>query len=127
MPSNEVAHRAILAAFEAGDVATAAGYYSDDAVFDVNGRGPFAGEHEGFSGFVEVFSKLVGGVDSYRQEVVDVMAGDQHSVGLLTTVTTRGDRVLTSDIVTVLTWQDGKVVDERIIAVDPHAADSFYE
>jgi hypothetical protein len=35
--------------------------------------------------------------------------------------------VLTSDIVTVLTWQDGKVVDERIIAVDPHAADSFYE
>ncbi len=127
MHPHEASDRAILAAFEAGDLAAAAGYYTDDAVFYINGRGPFAGDHEGFSGFVEMFSNLMGGVDSYRQEVVDVVAGDQHSVGRLTTSTTRGDRVLTSDVVTVLTWQDGKVVDERIIAVDPHAADKFYE
>ena len=127
MHPNEISHRAILAAFEAGDLATAAGYYTDDALFHINGRGPFAGEHQGFSGFVELFSKLMGGVDSYRQEVLDVIAGDEHSVGLLTSVTTRGDRVLTSDLVTVLTWRDGKVVDERIIVADPYAADSYYE
>ena len=127
MHPNEVSHRAILAAFQSGDLATAAGYYADDAVFHLNGRGPFAGERQGFAGFVELFSQLMGGIDSYHQEVLDVVAGDQHSVALLTSVTTRGDRVLTSDLVTVLTWSDGKVVDERIIAVDPYSTDAFYE
>jgi hypothetical protein len=65
-----------------------------DALFHIDGRGPFAGEHQGFSGFVELFSKLMGGVDTYRQDVLDVIAGDEHSVGLLTSVTTRGDPCL---------------------------------
>ena len=126
MHPNEAAHRAILAAFEAGDLATAAGYYSDDAVFHINGRSPFAGDHQGFAGFVAVFSKLMGTVDSYRQQVLDVAASDQHSMGLLTSTVQRGDKELTTDLVTVLTWRDGKVVDERIITVDPYSADAFY-
>lgn len=45
---NEASHRAILTAFEACDLATAVGYYADDAVFHINGRGPLACDHEGF-------------------------------------------------------------------------------
>lgn len=127
MHENEASHRAILAAFAVGDLAAAAGYYSDDVVFHLNGRGPVAGDHHGFSGFVEAFSKVMGAVDSYRQEVHDVIASERHSVGLLTSVATRGEEALTSEIVTVLTWRDGKVVDERIIAVDPYVADAFYQ
>jgi len=123
---NEEAHRAIVAAFEADDLATASSYYSDDAVFHINGRSSFAGDHPGFAGFVAVFSKLMGTVDSYRQEVLDVTASDQHSIGLSTSTVQRGDNELTSDLVTVLTWRDGKVVDERIITVDPYSADAFY-
>ena len=126
MHPNEAAHRAILAAVEAGDLATASGYYDDEAVFHLNGRSPFAGDHRGFTGFVEVFSKLMVTVDSYRQEVLDVTVSDQHSVGLLTSTVQRGDKELTTDLVTVLTWRDGKVIDERIITVDPYAADAFY-
>jgi ketosteroid isomerase-like protein len=123
---NEESHRAILEAFSAGDLATAAGHYSDDVVFHINGRGSSAGDHHGFAAFVEIFSKMIGTVDSYSLEVHDVVAGDQHSVGLLTSTTTRGDRVLVADLVTVLTWRDGKVIDERIITADPYSADAFY-
>ena len=86
-------------------------------MFHINGRSPFAGDHQGFVGFVEVFSNLMGAVDSYRQEVLDVTASDQHSMGLLTSTVQRGDQQLTTELVTVLTWRDGKVVDERIITL----------
>ena len=125
MHPNEQAHRAIVTAFAAGDVATAASYYSGDAMFHVNGRGPAAGDHRGFGAFVELFATMASTVDSYEQQLLDVIAGDEHSVGLLKTVMTRGDDVLESDVVSVLTWRDGKVVDERIVFVDPYAGDEF--
>src|SRR3954453_769558 len=121
MHPNEQAHRAIIAAFSAGDVATAGSYYTDDAMFHINGRGPVAGDHRGFGAFVEMFAAMASTIDSYEQQVLDVIGGDEHSVGLLKTVMTRGDEILESDVVSVLTWRDGKVVDGGIVVVGPYA------
>jgi hypothetical protein len=85
---------------------TGSGYYDDEAVFHLNGRSPFAGDHRGVTGFVEVFSKVMGTADSDRQEVLDVAVSDQHSVGLLTSTVERGGKELTADLVTVLAWPE---------------------
>jgi len=44
-----------------------------------------------------------------EQQVLDVIARDEHSVGLLKAVMTRGNEILESDVISVLTWRDGKV------------------
>jgi uncharacterized protein len=70
-------------AFSRGDMDTLRELYHPDIVWHAPGRGPLAGDHRGVDavfGFFGQVMEMTGG--SFRVEVHDVVANDEHAVGL---------------------------------------------
>jgi uncharacterized protein len=81
-PNEELTRRA-YDAFSRGDVDTLRQLFADDAVFHEPGRNPVSGDHQGIDqilAFLGLLAARSGG--TYRVPLHDVVANDQHAVGL---------------------------------------------
>ncbi len=102
----------IRGTYEATDITTLMGFYAEDMAWHWLGSGPLCGDYKGRDAVLAVFGRiqeLCGG--TFRIEVHDVMANDEHAVALTRwTASRQGKRldVLDTDVYHV---KDGNVVE----------------
>ena len=80
-------------AFSSGDMDTLRVLFHPDIVWHAPGRSQLAGDHQGVDTVLGFFGKtmeLTGG--NFRVEVHDIVANDEHAVGLHTAHAERGGR-----------------------------------
>ena len=81
------------AAFDKQDIETVMSVITEDAVWHGGPRGPIAGDYKGKAQILEFFGKfgqLTQG--TYKAEIHDILANDQHTVVLGTSTITRNGK-----------------------------------
>jgi ketosteroid isomerase-like protein len=124
---NEDLLRTGYAAFGRGDMEAISGLFDDDIVWHVPGRSQVAGDYRGKDAVFGFFAKtmeLTGG--TFRLEVHDVLANDDHSVGLTHLSGERNGKTLSDNGVQVLHIRDGKATESWLHPGDPYATDEFW-
>lgn len=122
MHGNEKVLRAALDAIAAGDGAAFADVAADDMVVHVPGRSRIAGDLHGRGAFGARVRELTGG--SLTIDVHDVLASDDHAVGVYTMRVQCPDRSLEWRHVNVYHIRDGKIVE---VWQNPFERDAFDE
>jgi ketosteroid isomerase-like protein len=98
-----------------------------DAVWYVPGRNQLSGDHRGVDAILGFFAKtmeLSGG--TFRMEVHDVVANDDHAVALFGARAEREDRTYENRNVLVIHIRNGKLVETWLLSQDQNAADEFF-
>jgi ketosteroid isomerase-like protein len=124
---NEEIVRSGFDAFATGDVDTLRQLFDQDAVWHVPGRSPLSGDHRGLDailGFLARTMELTGG--TFRAEVHDVVANDEHAVALYVTRGEREGRTLESRDVLVSHVRNGKLAEAWLLSADLYAVDEFF-
>ncbi|KUL26243.1 nuclear transport factor 2 family protein [Streptomyces regalis] len=125
-PNVAVFQRA-MTAFAAGDMDALAEVFHPDVVWHIGGRNRLAGDHRGRDDTFALFSRefqLTGG--TYRPELHDVLADDDHTVALLHVTASREGRVLDLDYALVLHIDAGRITEGWVVTTDPVAYDDFW-
>jgi ketosteroid isomerase-like protein len=115
-------------AFGTGDMATVSELMTDDIVWHVGGNNPLSGEYKGKDavfGFFGQLMQLTGG--SFKLEIHDILANDEHTVVLVHSSAERNGKKLDSKAVHV-THADpqGRVKEFWAFEEDSAAADAFF-
>jgi uncharacterized protein len=124
---NEGIVRSGFDAFAKGDVDTLRQLFDQDAVWHVPGRSPLSGDHRGMDailGFLARTMELTGG--TFRAEVHDVVANDEHAVAIYVTRGEREGRTLESRDVLVSHIRNGKLAEAWLLSTDLYAVDEFF-
>ncbi|HEV8166900.1 MAG TPA: nuclear transport factor 2 family protein [Actinomycetota bacterium] len=114
-------------AFSRGDMQTLRELFHPDIVWHAPGRNQLAGDHRGVDAVLGYFGRtmeLTGG--AFTVEVHDVVAGDEHTVGLQSVHAERGGRTLDDNGVLVFHLRDGRVTEVWQYWADPYAADELF-
>jgi ketosteroid isomerase-like protein len=124
---NEELLRQGFEAFSKGDMEAVAALFADDVVFHFPGRGPLAGDHRGRDQVLAVIAKqseLTAG--TFRLELHDLLANDEHAVALTVARAERGDSTWEDNAVLVFHIQNGKVSEFWLHPGDQYAGDEFF-
>jgi len=124
---NEELLRQGFQAFSKGDMETLAALLADDVVFHFPGRGPLAGDHRGKDQVLATLAKqaeLSGG--TFRVELHDVLANDDHGVVLSKVSAEREGRTWGDNGVLVFHIKDGKATEAWLHPGDQYAGDEFF-
>lgn len=114
-------------AFASGNMARLGELLADDIVWHTPGDNAMSGDYRGKDAVLALFGRLseeTGG--TFRADVHDLLANDDHGVGLVTVTARRGDRSLTVNDVNVFHLRDGKVTECWIASTDQQAEDEFW-
>jgi ketosteroid isomerase-like protein len=125
-PHIAVFHR-VMAAFAAGDMDALTELFHPDVVWHIGGRNPLAGEYRGREETFAVFGRefqLTGG--TYRPQLHDVLANDDHTVALLHVTASREGKQLDMDYTIVFHIRDAKITEGWVLTADPQAYDEFW-
>jgi ketosteroid isomerase-like protein len=115
------------AAFERGDMAALTELFSPDVVWHLPGNNQLAGTHRGRDAVFATFAKTAqvsGG--TFKVELHDVIANDEHVVALTRATGNHGGRSLDSNDADVYHMKDGKVTEMWSFAGDQAATDAFF-
>ena len=124
-PNEELVRRA-FDAFASGDVAALGGLMEPDSVWHAPGRNPLAGDHRGVEailGYLARTMELTGG--TFRTELHDVVANDEHAVSLFTARGQREGKTLDVRNVLVTHVRNGKLGETWLFPGDQYASDEF--
>jgi uncharacterized protein len=113
-------------AFAKGDMQTLSDLMADDVIWHVSG-GPLSGDYHGRSDVFGFFARLAeetGG--TFRLEVHDVLANDEHSVALCTLSASRGDRSVDVPVVNISHVRAGKITEFWTANTEPQAYLDFW-
>ncbi len=119
--------RSAFDAFAKGDVDTLRESMAQDAVWYVPGRNQLSGEHRGVDAILGFFARtmeLSGG--TFRMDVHDVVANDDHTVALFDARAEREDRTYENRNVLVIHIRDGKLTETWLLSENQYAADEFF-
>lgn len=125
-PNAELLRRG-YAAFSAGDMDTVSSLFAEDITWHNPGNNPLSGDYvgkEAVFGFFGKLMELTGGTT--RLEVHDVVANDEHGVGLVQNHSERGGRTLDTRAVHVWHMRDGKATEFWNFVEDAAAVDEFF-
>ena len=114
-------------AFGQGDLATLSELIADDATWHVRGLGPLNGDYHGRDQIFGFFGRLfeeTGG--TFRLDVHDILANDEHTVVLATLTATRGGKSIEVPVANVSHNRDGQVTEFWSAVTDPKAALDFW-
>ncbi len=115
------------AAFAKGDLATLAGQLADDVTWHVLGTGPLSGTYHGRDEVFGFFGRLAEETaGTFRLDVHDVLANDEHAVTLCTLSASRGDKSIEIPVANVAHVRDGKVTEFWTATTDPQASIDFW-
>jgi hypothetical protein len=124
---NEELFRRAFDAFAKGDTDTLRELTDQDEVWHIPGRGPLAGDYRGpdeILGFFARTMELTGG--TFRAELHDVVANDEHTVALYVARGEREGRTFENRNVLVSRVRNGKMVETWLLSDDQYAADEFF-
>jgi ketosteroid isomerase-like protein len=127
MPHNAMLLRQAYQAQGRGDLDGYVGLFSDDFVLHIPGRSQIAGDYRGEDEVRRHFreiAELSGG--TFRAEVHDVLATDEHIIGLVNAVAEREGVVV--DLPRVHVWhvRDGKLAELWLHPADQYAFDEYW-
>lgn len=114
-------------AFGSGDIDTVMALFADDIVWHVGGSNQLAGDYRGHRevlGFLGRLMEISGG--TFRLEIHDLLANDQHGTVL---VTARGERdglTLAEREVNIWHLKDGKATEFWTFIENPDKVDEFF-
>jgi ketosteroid isomerase-like protein len=114
-------------AFAKGDLAALSGLLADDVIWHVTGAGPLSGTYRGRDEVFGFFGRLAeetGG--TFRLEVHDVLANDEHTVALCWLTASRGGKSIQIPMANVSHVRDGKVTEFWGATTDPQASIDFW-
>jgi ketosteroid isomerase-like protein len=101
--------------------------WAADIRYHIPGRSPVAGDYEGTAQVLELFTRisdLSGG--TFRVELHDAVANDEHSVALFTARAERAGKQLEDNAVLTAHIHDGNVTEVWVQATDLYAFDEFW-
>jgi ketosteroid isomerase-like protein len=125
--ANEDLLRATYDAFSKGDMDGVLSNCADDIVFHVPGRSQMAGDYRGRDGFMAMVGKVMqlsGG--TFREEVHDILANNEHGAVLTRHSLERGGRQFEYTTVHVWHVRDGKCTEFWEHPGDPAAFDEAW-
>lgn len=114
------------AAFDSGDLAALTEILDEDCVWHVTGVGDLDGDYVGRAatfGFFAALAQEFGG--TFKLDVHDILANEEHVTVLCTTSATRNGKELRMPTVHVYHVRDGKTVECWSAVTDPQAALDF--
>jgi ketosteroid isomerase-like protein len=125
---NEILIREAYTAFQSGDLDAVQRQWTDDIRWHTPGRSPLSGDFEGAQQVLQLFGQLFelsGG--TFRFDLHDVLANDEHAVGLLTVYAERpGKQPLNDNMTQIFHLRDGKVSEVWGLQTDLHAVEEFW-
>jgi ketosteroid isomerase-like protein len=124
-PNEELVRRG-FDAFNTGDIDTIRELFDQDAVWHAPGRNPLAGDHQGVDAILGFFARameVTGG--TFRAELHDVVANDEHAVAIYVSRGQREGRTLDNNTVLVSHIRDGRLAETWQLSGDQYAADEF--
>ncbi len=114
-------------AFVERDVATISELLREDVVWTIPGRSGLAGRFEGRDAALGALRQAVVLSDgTYRTELEDVIADDEHVVAVYRALGTRGGRELDLRQALLCRVEDGRWVEVRALPFDQYAFDEFW-
>ena len=127
MTADEVM-RAYAEAWARGESDTAFGFYADDVVMHLPGRGGLAGSHAGKPAVVAAIRALLARTDGAEAtvDVQDRLVSEDRVALVLREVVTRGGRTLDLRRVNVYRVRDGLIADIDIFEADQYEVDEFF-
>ena len=115
------------AAFAKGDMDAVKELWTDDVVWHVGGNNPLAGDYKGQDEILGFFAKAfeqTGG--TMKIDLHDVLANDEHAVGLVTLSAQRNGKSTEMRAVHVFELRDGKTCEFWNFNEDDRRADEFW-
>jgi ketosteroid isomerase-like protein len=125
-PNEDLVRRG-YAAFGTGDLPTLSELFADDVIWHVGGRSSITADYKGKGEVLGFFGRLAqetGG--TFRLDLHDVLANDEHAIGLVKTAAERQGRTLDDNGVQVFHIEDGKVTESWFHPGDEYATDEFW-
>jgi ketosteroid isomerase-like protein len=125
-PDEELVRRG-YDAFSRGDMDTLREVLHPDLVWHSPGRNQLAGDHRGIEAVLGFFGRtmeLTGG--TFGVEVHDVVANDEHVVGLNSVTAERAGKTLNDRNALVFHVRDGRATEVWQFWEDQYAADEFF-
>lgn len=113
-------------AFEAGDGATAIGFYADDIVLHYFGQNPLAGDHAGKAAALAVLAKVGAATKRGRPVIHDVLGGKEHAAMLARESWMDGGTPVSLDRVLLFHVRDGKLSECWVYDADQRAVDAIF-
>jgi ketosteroid isomerase-like protein len=115
-------------AFGRGDIDTVMTLLTDDIQWHVPGRNPLSRDYSGKEEVGGFFAKMMELTDgTFRVEVHDVLANDEHGVGLLRLSAQRDGKTLQVNDVHVWHVRDGKFSEFWAQPSDQYGFDEFWD
>ena len=112
--------------FNTGNMAELQQLFAEDAVWHAGGRNQLSGEKRGRDAVLAYFGQLGELTNgTFRAELHDVIASDEHVVGLHTNTAERQGRRLNEHVALVFHMRDGKVVEAWEHYEDSRTMDEF--
>jgi ketosteroid isomerase-like protein len=127
-PNTTIVRRA-YEAFSTGDIRIMSELLAADAVWHAAGRNWIVGDYYGREAIMCLFMAMgVFAEGTYRVEVHDVVANDEHAIGLHRSTASRPSDGRTMDVNDVLIFhiRDGKIVEVWATPWDQYEEDQFY-
>jgi ketosteroid isomerase-like protein len=125
-PNAEVFRRGYTA-FQSGDLETVRSLFAPDIVWNVAGHSRFAGAHRGpdevLNLFMQNFQETNG---TFRVDVHDILANDEHAVALATVSGERKGKRLSDRYTHVVHLKDGKLTESWIFGENQDVVDDFW-
>jgi uncharacterized protein len=125
-PNEELVRRA-FDAFAKGDVDTLRELTDQDAIWHTPGRNLLSGDYRGADAILGFFARIAeftGG--TFRAELHDVVASDEHAVAIYVSRGEREGRTLENRTVLVSHVGNGKFTETWIMSDNQYAADEFF-
>lgn len=124
---NEELTRKGYEAFGKGDMDTVNELMSDEVVWHVPGNNPLSGDYRGKQAVFGLFGKIMELTEgSFRNDIHDVLANDEHAVVMVVAQAHRGEKLLDDRQVHVLHLKDGKVTEFWNHFGNQNAVDEFW-
>lgn len=125
--SNATIIRRGYTAFNSGDMETLRTLFTEDSVWHVPGRNQLSGDKQGREAVFAYFGKLgelTGG--SFKVELHDLLANDEHVVGLQASTGQRNGKTLRDNGALVFRMRNGQVIEGREHTFDQQGSDAFW-
>src|SRR5262245_8974360 len=113
-------------AVSSGDATALESLYSEDIVWHVSGRGPWAGDHRGRDAVLGYLADVGEKAERFDASLEDVLIGDERMAFIMRANGRREGRSLDATYVVMLRLDGGRVAEVWSTAFDQYAVDAFW-
>lgn len=118
--------RKLYDAFANADLETIQNAIADDGVLHFAGQGGLSGSYKGKDEILGLLGELVSRTDgTFKTEIHDLLANDEHVVVLSTVTASRGDKDIAGRGVEVFHVADGKITEAFFTGMDVNELQEF--